>query len=212
MKYIFLVVFIVINAATDSFAQRPALMGFSGPYPTNPVKDDLEKGNRMFSIDGLVSGGAGSAITNFQWSVSPLVGLMVARHLAVGLRLPYGKEVVRVKDNSTVRVASPDHMINSLSPEIYARYYGTPYRVKPFFQLATGYNFQFGEEKGFNGRSDRELKSRNYTMSGALGISFFVNRRFSMELQYNRRFLKKSSLDDANDKVKIRLGASWFIR
>jgi outer membrane protein len=203
-------VLLIFVFSSQLFAQDPQLLGFSGPYSTVPVRDDLMKGNRMISLDGL-GGGSNSAYrkANF-WSVSPMVGYMVAKRMAMGIRLSYGQDKWKEKVTSSLNVI-PDQTARSLAPELFVRYYITPYRVKPYLQVSTGYNFQRQSKESVSGEM-LARQSGNYVGAGAVGASVLLNKKIAMELQYNHRFFSRSEFDDANSKIKIRVGVSWFIR
>jgi hypothetical protein len=192
--------------------QTPQPIGLSGPYPTVPIRDDIAKGNRILAFDGFRFSAKETDFRQSQWSVAAAAGWIAAKGLAVGGRISYGRYTLRERGQSASSARIIPRTIYSFSPEGFFRYYATPYRVKPFLELSSGYNFQFADRKDTGPNMSGRIQSRNYVMSGALGLTFFVNRRVSLEMQYRHRFFNRSLMTDANERVNIRFGASWFIR
>jgi hypothetical protein len=86
----------------------------------------------------------------------------------------------------------------------------TPYRIRPFAQLSTGYNFQWGEEENAL-KASQSVKSSNAVAARAAGLTFLVGKRLTLDLMYNHRLFTASRLSDSNERSKVRLGFSWSI-
>jgi len=125
-----------------------------------------------------------------------------------GIQLSIGRELSNKKPGNAPSPIT-DYEFYSLDPELFTRYYVTSFRVKPFVQISSGYNFQWGRRS--NTSSERISQGAgNYTVSGALGINFLITKSIAVEALYNHRFAADSQLADPNKNLKIRVGISLF--
>src|SRR5690606_25155537 len=170
----------------------------------------FDRGHFLFALNG--STGASNSYQDFtrHWSVTPQLGYFVANQLIVGLQFSTGKNFGRIKSGVQPTTLRYEYKTNSYLPEIYSRYYLLKFRVKPFFQLSTGYNFHTGEKFPEGKRSS--INSRKLAYSGAFGVNFRIGKNFGIEALYNTRFDNYTIRDDANDILKYRLGISISIR
>lgn len=170
----------------------------------------FDKGHFFFALNG--STGASNSYQDFtrKWSVIPQLGYFVANQLIVGFQFSTGSNFGRLKYGVQPTASRYEYKTNSYLPEIYSRYYLLKFRVSPFFQLSTGYNFHKGEKFPEGKRSS--INSRKLAYSGAFGVNFRIGKNFGIEALYNTRFDNYTIKDDANDILKYRLGFSVFIR
>lgn len=195
----------LLTAGLVSHAQN---LSFSGDYSSKKVPDDLKKGNKVLSIDGLAGASRSMQRKNLSWSIAPSIGYLVINRLPFGVRLSYGQNVAKL-DGTSGTVKSEARM-HGLAPEIFARYYLTSYRVKPFLQLSTGYNFQWGRTLNSD-RNEVAVSTGTFTANGAVGLSFLLSKNLSLELLYNHRILRSTEWVDPNKQTKIRFGVLFFI-
>lgn len=195
----------LLTAGLVSHAQN---LNFSGDYSSKKVPDDLKKGNKVLSIDGLARASRSMQRKNLSWSIAPSIGYLVINPLPFGARLSYGQNVAKL-DGTSGTVKSQARM-HGLAPEIFARYYLTSYRVKPFLQLSTGYNFQWGRALNSD-RNEVAVSTGTFNANGAVGLSFILSKNLSVELLYNHRMLGSTEWVDPNKQTKIRFGVSFFI-
>lgn len=210
-SYILFVPFLLILVVNShAIAQRGPIFSASGPYSDKPVDDELKKGNWNMGLNGFGKWG-NSYIRKFgSWSLTPQTGYFVVDRLVAGVQLSIGENFSRPKQQRAAPTAT-DYKLYALNPEIFGRYYATPYRVKPFVQIATGYNFQWG--KRLNTNNERiAVNANNITVSGAVGLNFMLSKSVAVEALYNHRFAANSTLTDPNKDIKIRVGASVFLR
>lgn len=183
-------------------------ISFSQTYSTAKPEQILQKGNFIAALDGL------GAVTNSMYrkriygSIAPSAGYFIADRMAAGVRLSYGKDGVGKKEGIPLGTSVLEYSHRSLAPELFLRYYVTRYRIKPFIQLSTGYNFQWGETENSNG-SRRTVSASNAIGNAQGGLFFLLGKRLSIDVMYSQRIFSKSSLNDANEKTKLRLGLSW---
>ncbi len=168
---------------------------------------DFEKGEYIAGLYG--SGGFNNSPYYKRpiWSLSPWAGYFVAKNLATGLRMSYGKDAMELKSGSAVSIWEYDH--KSFAPEVFVRYYAPGIRIKPFVQVSAGYNFQWGETENTSGQMGK-VKASGVIGSVEGGVRFPIGKRFSIDAAYNwRAFSKSSVLNDANEKGRLRLGFSF---
>ena len=167
----------------------------------------LEKGQYIIGLYG--SGGLNNSpiYKHPTWSLSPWAGYFVAPNLAAGLRMSFGKDAMELKSGSTDSIWEYSH--KAVAPEVFVRYYAPGIKIKPFVQVAAGYNFQWGETENFSGQMQK-VKASGVIGSVEGGIRFPVGKRFSIDAAYNwRAFSTQSVLNDANERGRVRLGLSF---
>lgn len=183
-------------------------LSFSGDYSSKKVPDDLKKGNRILSIDGLAGASRSMQRKNLSWSIAPSIGYLLINRLPLGVRLSYGQNVAKL--DGTSGTIKSQARIHGLAPEIFARYYLTSYRVKPFLQLSSGYNVQWGRALTSDFKNV-DVSTGTFTANGAAGLSFLLSKNLSLELLYNQRLLGSTDWVDPNKQTKIRFGLSFFL-
>lgn len=172
----------------------------------NP-KRNFEKGEKITAL--YFNGGISNndMRKNLNWSVSPQFGYFIAPNLAVGIRASIGKAYFEIKKEFSGVNDYLEFNHKSLAPELFVRYYAPNIKIKPYVQVALGYNFQWGQTETNLG----VIQKRNGSNSiGSLegGIMFPVGKRFSLDLGYNYRVFSNSKLTDPNGNGTLRLGVS----
>ncbi|KQS33923.1 hypothetical protein [Dyadobacter sp. Leaf189] len=205
LHYTLIICFLFLAPINRTYAQGNSV----NTEPTE-VSDEssemLEKGSFIATLNG-----SASAANDFQsltrtWSITPQIGYLIADRLVVGLQFSMGKRYQKVKSGKSVTIVIPEYQLHSALPEIYLRYYIARFRLKPFVQLASGYNLQWGKE--FTDGVHNTVSSQNPTLSGAFGLNLRLSRRIGLEALYNTRFDNKSQIIDANEGLTYRLGVS----
>ncbi|MBX2954110.1 MAG: outer membrane beta-barrel protein [Leadbetterella sp.] len=194
MKHPFLLAFLFFSIVVK--AQETESSGRRG----------LGKGQYIIGLYG--SGGFNNSpvYKHPKWALSPWAGYFVGNNLATGLRMSFGKDAMELKSGSTGNIWEYNH--KSVAPEVFVRYYAPGIKIKPFVQVAAGYNFQWGETENTEGQMQK-VKDSHVIGSVEGGIRFPVGKKLSIDAAYNWRFSPKSVLNDANEKGRIRLGLSF---
>lgn len=171
-------------------------------------KPNFSKGQYIIGFYG--SGGFNNSpiYKHPNWSPSPWAGYFVAPNLSAGLRVAAGRNASLVKTGSAGSMTVPRYDHTSLAPEVFLRYYAPRIKIKPFVQVSAGYNFQWGETENASGVMEK-VRASNVIGSVEAGICFPIGKRFSIDAAYNWRAFSKSTLNDANEKGKLRLGFSF---
>lgn len=206
---VFIVCFFISALDNLVHAQEASIVSEAAVLSNETSPKDLRKGS--FTL-GLNASGSGVNTINHSgknWSLAPQVGYLVAHRLVVGFQVSMGKWSQKLKTGTPPAYMIPEYQFYSVLPEIYSRYYLLDFRLKPFVQLSSGYNFQWGNEQ--NGSLEASSDSRNFALSGAFGLSFRISRHVGLEALYNARFDNNSRILDANENLKYRLGISIFI-
>lgn len=164
---------------------------------------NFEKGKYIVGLNGSGSYSNGYLSSGHAVSLSPWAGYFVAKNLAAGVRLSYGRDVLNGEDPNTTVF---ERKIHSVAPEIFVRYYAPKIKVKPFVQLAVGYNFQGGVHTSID-----NVKASNAIGSLEGGVLFPLGRKLSLDVSYNWRALGKSRFIDANKNNSFRLGLSFSL-
>lgn len=205
----FILAFLIL--VSEAIAQEIGDLNLSSTYEAKPVNDEMKYGNRYLSINGLggVSGAGG--FNSGLWSLTGQVGYFAAKRLAAGVQISYGQDFLKKKDSGTVfqGLYPNERRISTLDPQLFLRYYLFQYKVKPFFQLATGVNYQWGSQSNDSGGSN-SVNSLGFNAGGAVGAAWLASRKVSIEASYNRK-LTKTEYNDANDITRFRLGISVFL-
>lgn len=209
LSLLLIVCFLILTIPCHVHAQSDSLANTSNARSGRLSSKELKKGSFILALNASTSGTNGFQHTNRYWSLTPQVGYLVADRLVVGLQLSMGKGFQRLKSGTPATISIPEYEFYSALPEIYSRYYLLNFRFKPFVQIATGYNFQWGSET--KGTVKVSSDSRNITLSGAVGLNLRINRHIGLDALYNTRFDNKSRIIDSNEIVKYRLGLSVFI-
>lgn len=170
----------------------------------------MKKGGYTLALNGSTGAENNLYQRNREWSVIPQVGYLIADRWVVGFQLSFGKKFQRAKSDTQATSTIPDYDYYSALPEIYSRYYLLAYRLKPFVQISSGYNIQWGNNQ--TGAVKTSSDSRNFAVSGAFGLNFRITKGIGLEALYNARFDNNSRIEDANDSCKYRLGLSMFFK
>lgn len=193
----------LISALLLTQTASAQMISTSGTYSDKKYDTQLRKGNLMLNLNGSVSYINNPTEKSTQYNATPQFGYLFANRLVGGLHLSFGKDTY-YKAGGTAR---PEKVpLNTFSQEAFVRYYITSLRIKPFIQLTAGGNqYKSTDNKG------AEVKDYGFTGSGAVGLSFFISPKISVEAMYNHRFLK-DGLEYGNLKDrKVRIGVSYFI-
>ena len=193
-----------VHAQGDSVVSAPTAL--SG----KPSSKELKKGSFILTLNASASATNGIQHQSRSWSLTPQAGYLVADRLVVGLQFSLGKNYQKLKSGTPATVVLPEYQFYSALPEIYSRYYLLRFRLKPFVQLSSGYNFQWG--KDYTDGTQAPVNSRNFALSAAFGLNLRISRRIGLDALYNARFDNNSRIIDSNEILKYRLGLSVFIR
>jgi hypothetical protein len=197
-SFIFLISTLLISPKVNA-----QLISTSGTYSDKKYDTQLRKGSLMVNLNGSASYISNPREKSLQYNVTPQIGYLIADRLAGGLHLSFGKDIYYQTGGATGTEKVPLH---TFSQEVFLRYYITSLRVKPFIQATAG-----GNQYKSTNSAGREVKDYGFTGSGAVGLSFFISPKFSVEAMYNHRFLK-DGLEYGNLKDrKVRIGISYFI-
>lgn len=179
------------------------MISASGTYSDKKYDTQLRKGSLMVNLNGSVSYINNPTEKSMQYNATPQFGYLFANRLAAGIHFSFGKDTY-YKAGGT---AGPEKVpLNTFSQEAFVRYYITSLRVKPFIQATAGGNHY----KSTNIKGE-EVKDYAFTGSGAVGLSFFISPKFSVEAMYNQRFLKEGLEYGELKNRHIRIGVSYFI-
>lgn len=169
----------------------------------------LQKGNFVATLNASASAANDIHQLTRTWSLTPQFGYLLADRLVVGLQFSVGKRFQNNKSGAPVAYMFPEYQLQSALPEIYSRYYLLRFRLKPFVQLSSGYNFQWGKE--YTDGMQATVNSQNFTVSGAFGLNLRLSRCIGLEALFNTRFDNNSKVIDANELLKYRLGIAISI-
>lgn len=122
-----------------------------------------------------------------QFSINPSFGYFVANNLAVQLSTTY--EYKNLDDNATQN----DFIV---LPEL-VYFIPTNKPLRPFIQAGAGYSFTNTKDSG-----NSITKYGGFTFGGGLGVSYFVNKYFSVDLggQYTNMNLKNKNVSTVKIK------------
>jgi len=164
------------------------------------VPSALAKGSLQLGVHGT-GGITGSGMNGKgrTYVLSPWAGYLLQDKLLTGLAFTYSDDKYTSKDTNI----RPDLHRTSLSPELFARYYLMPGKLKPYAQLGAGYNFLKTDEAKENGAY----------LSPAVGLSYWLGQGFALEANYQFKLQKESlkGIDPATN-LKFRIGFSVGIR
>jgi hypothetical protein len=169
-----------------------------------------QKGQWFLGLNATGGLGRGSVSDSDLWSTTGQVGCFVANRWVTGLQVSYGAYHTMNKLAGTASyIPQPAGKSNEryFSPEIFSRYYFTSGKVKPFAQLSGGWNFRTREATYFVGE-DTQVSASHFTANAALGVSFKLGKRASIDLMYNRSIVDKPQFGDFNG---LRLGLTFRI-
>ena len=169
----------------------------------------LKKGSIVATLNASASAANDIQQLIRTWSLSPQIGYLVADRLVVGFQFSMGKRYQRNKLGAPGTYVLPEYQLYSALPEIYSRYYLLRFKLKPFLQLSSGYNFQWGKED--TDGMHTTANSQNFALSGAFGLNLRLSRSIGLEALFNTRFDNNSKLTDANELLRYRLGVSICI-
>jgi len=171
-----------------------------------PTYRSLKKGALTFALNGSANNSKHIA----GWSLTPQAGYLVADRLVVGLQLSIANRFSK-RDFSWASLKRGGVREYAFTPEVYARYYILPFRLSPFVQVSSGYNLgEFTTGNTFSG-DKVSIKTNNYVMFGALGLSLRIGKNMGLQAQYNLPLV----VDSVNDMIKdnrFRLGLSLYLR
>ncbi|WP_373513365.1 outer membrane beta-barrel protein [Persicitalea sp.] len=170
----------------------------------------LEKGSHFVGLNatGNYSGGDNNS-SGLQLTAQG--GIFVAKGLVTGVQLSYDKFYGERTLSSVV--GSPanvdaERTVKNFSPELFARYYLFQSKVRPILQVSAGGIFQSTDRKDFDGLESKKSR-KGFTAAAGLGVGFFVAKRVSVELMYQRR-TQPAIIMRGNDELW--LGISIFLR
>jgi hypothetical protein len=171
-----------------------------------PTYRSLKKGALTFALNGSANNSKHIA----GWSLTPQAGYLVADRLVVGLQLSIANRFSK-RDFSWASLKRGGVREYAFTPEVYARYYILPFRLSPFVQVSSGYNLgEFTTGNTFSG-DKVSIKTNNYVMFGALGLSLRIGKNMGLQAQYNLPLV----VDSVNDMIRdnrFRLGLSLYLR
>nr|WP_295934326.1 hypothetical protein [uncultured Dyadobacter sp.] len=199
----------ILASISHTHAQENSALSEPTSSSENTSSAGLKKGHIVATLNASASAANDIQQLTRTWSLSPQIGYLVADRLVVGLQFSMGKRYQRNKSGAPGTYVLPEYQLYSALPEIYSRYYLLRFRLKPFVQLSSGYNFQWG--KKYTDGMHTTVNSQNFALSGAFGLNLRLSRRIGLEALFNTRFDNNSKLIDANELLKYRLGVSICI-
>lgn len=169
----------------------------------------MSKGNHFLGLNGAGGFGGGVFGRHNIWTATGQGGYFIANKLLVGAQLSYGEHNRHPGEATGTLLGNPilSYRIVNVNPELFARYYFTSGKVKPFVQASTGWNFTSGRQSEMSGLTTR-INENSFTARAALGISFKLGKRANIDLMYTRSLLGKPRLGDYNG---FRLGTTFLI-
>lgn len=206
---ILIICFFILASISYTHAQDNSALSEPTNSPEKVSSAMLKKGSIIATINASASAANDIHQLTRTWSLTPQIGYLVADRLVVGLQFSLGKRFQKDKSGAPVTYVSPEYQLYSALPEIYSRYYLLRFKLKPFVQLSSGYNFQWGKE--YTDGMHTNVNSRNFALSGAFGLNLRLSRSIGLEALFNTRFDNNSKLIDAGELLKYRLGVSICI-
>ena len=204
IRNILIIWLFILASFSHTLAQENSAL--SEPTSSSGNSAVLKKGRIVATLNASASAANDIQQLTRTWSLSPQIGYLVADRLVVGLQFSTGKRYQRNKSGAPGAYMLPEYQLYSVLPEIYSRYYLLRFRLKPFVQLSSGYNFQWGKE--YTDGVHTTVNSQNFALSGAFGLNLRLSRCIGLEALFNTRFDNNSKLLDANELLKYRLGIS----
>ncbi len=208
MKNLLLSLCLTVSTIPVLWAQT--LDELSGSAKKERTAIPMSKGSRFLGLNGAGGIGRGHISEIDTWSATGQAGYFIADRWVAGLQLSYGSfHFVDKLAGTASYIPQPAWKKNDryFSPEIFTRYYFTPWKVKPFVQLSGGWNFQTRDSAYLSGENT-QVSTSNFTAKAALGVSFKLGKRMGLDLMYNRSLLSKPQLGDYNG---FRLGLTFII-
>ena len=205
-----IVCFFILALHGHAYAQGDSGVGEPTATSDRPSFKELKKGSFTLALNASTSATNAIQHQSRSWSLTPQAGYLVANRLVVGLQFSMGKNYQRLKPGTPATIALPEYQFYSALPEIYSRYYLLRFRLKPFAQLSSGYNFQWG--KKYTDGIQVPVNSQNFALSGAFGLNLRISRHIGLDALYNARFDNNSRIIDSNELLKYRLGLSIFMK
>lgn len=197
---------LLTSSFLSSLAQTPVSVNFK----SDPISATTQSGRWFLGVNGTGGLGRGNVSEIDTWSATGQAGYFIADRWVAGLQVSYGSHhLVNKLAGAASYTPQPAWKRNDryFSPEIFTRYYFTPWKVKPFAQLSGGWNFQTNEATYITG-GDTQVSSSNFTAKAALGVSFKLGKRANIDLMYSQSLLGKSQPGDING---LRLGLTFLI-
>jgi hypothetical protein len=206
VPFLFLVSF--LSFSINLFAQQDGDSSQRNRSTTIPTYRGLNKGAFTFALNG-------SADNNEQkagWSLTPQAGYAVADRLVVGLQLSVANQFSKL-GNSWTSLKRGGLKEYAFTPEVYARYYVLPFRLTPFVQLSSGYNIgECSTNNGFFSGDRTVIKTNNFVMFGAMGLSLRVGQHVGLQAQYNLPLIVDSQKNNMIRSNRFRLGVSLYFK
>jgi|TARA_R110002124_G_scaffold263697_2_gene430126 hypothetical protein len=156
----------------------------------------LQQGSYTFSFDGSGSNNK----HQLSWSLTPQAGYLVIDRLAVGLQLSLANRFSK-QEYSWNSLKKGSFRENSFMPEIYARYDVLPFRVSPFLQISSGYNFNKINSNDIYSGEKYTLHSNSFVLFGALGLRARLGENLGFQVMYRLPMVTESK----NNKDLIRM-------
>lgn len=172
-----------------------------------PPYKDLKKGAFTFTLNGSANNGK----RNAGWSLTPQAGYLVADRLVVGLQLSVANRFSK-EERSWLSLKRGGVKEYAFTPEVYARYYVLPFRLTPFVQLSSGYNFgRFTARDDFFDKTI-SINTNKYVLFGAVGLSLRVGKYVGLQTQYNLPVVVDSGINEMIRDNRFRLGLSLYFK
>lgn len=206
IRNILIIWLFVLTSISHTHAQEDSALSEPTNGSDKASSTVLKKGRTVATLNASASAANDIQQLTRTWSLTPQIGYLIADRLVVGLQFSMGKRYQKTKSGAPVTFVFPEYQLYSALPEIYSRYYLLRFRLKPFVQLSSGYNFQWGKE--YIDGMHTTVNSQNFALSGAFGLNLRLSRRIGLEALFNTRFDNNSKLIDANELLKYRLGVS----
>ncbi|WP_025764392.1 outer membrane beta-barrel protein [Dyadobacter tibetensis] len=190
-----------------SFAQQGVDSNHADRSIERPTYQDLQKGALTFTLNGSANNSEQKA----GWSLTPQAGYLVADRWVVGVQLSMANRFSK-RGNSWASLKRGGLKEFAFTPEVYTRYYVLPFRLTPFVQLSSGYNF--GKLTGASTIAGEEItmNTNHYVMFWAVGLSLRIGKNMGLQTQYNLPLVVDSNTNDMIRGNRFRLGLSFYLR
>lgn len=194
----------LLFSVSTAFAQSTKATASS----SHPTYHSLKKGTWTGGIN--ISASNNDKIAS--GSLTPQIGYTFVDRLVVGLQFSAAHRFSK-QGSGWINFKRGSIREYALTPEVYTRYYVLPYRITPFVQLSTGYNFGEVSIYAFNTNDYIERKStNNFVVSGAAGVSMRVGKKMGLQVQYNLPLVVDSKVNDLLQINRFRLGMSFYLK
>ena len=207
MKNLRTTLLFIILTTTSLWAQKPEEV--SKTTQKTDIVIPMSAGSWFLGMNGTGGFGRGVAGNTNILNVTGQGGYFVANRLVAGLQFTYGRFHSTHPISSSSFFPGPPLERNEFvfTPELFARYYFTSWKVKPFAQLSAGWSFQKGDVRYTSGEVTG-VSADGFTAAAGLGLSFRVSKRVNIDLMYNKGLVRTQNFGTPSG---LRLGVTFLL-